>query len=201
MSLYVRDVSIERIGAHLGKIIIKAIFYITQYCTDGQSVTLNKHLFGTIPQVIGILVGGETTNAVTVERYVGVEIQSPVFGIYGIELTGKFDTFVRHMAEVGPHIGKTSRGGNRHVLQQISGLLIVVVHREGDTVFQETEVQTYVILVGSLPFQIFIQRAFTSISGETAVGNTSERIVCRTQRNHRLIAIDTLVTGLSVTGT
>ena len=67
-------------------------------------------------RVIGILVGGETTDAVTVERDVGVEIQSPVFGIYGIELTGKFDTFVRHMAEVGPHIGKTSRGGNRHVL-------------------------------------------------------------------------------------
>ena len=35
LSLYVRDVGIERISAHLGKIIIKAVFYITQYRTDG----------------------------------------------------------------------------------------------------------------------------------------------------------------------
>ena len=62
------------VGHHFSQIVIKAIFYIAKYGTDGATVALQEHLVGLIPQAGSELVGFQTADLVLVERDVGINV-------------------------------------------------------------------------------------------------------------------------------
>jgi hypothetical protein len=64
---------------------------------------------------------------------------------------GKFNSFIIDLPDIGKRIIETGFDRKRHQPKKISGFLVVGIDGAGDTVPEETEVETDIELVGFFP--------------------------------------------------
>ena len=125
----------------------------------------------------------------------------PVLRVNRSGAEGELQTFVGDIAGVGELVGETGRRRNLHLLQQVTGLLVIVVHGNGQTVVEPSEVDTGIVLCGGLPLDVLIDRSTPVDHGDTAVERTAERIVGHGELRQCAIRADALVTGLTIAQT
>ena len=149
---------ILRIGTYGSLIVIEAILHIAIDGTNRTTIALDKHVISTIPQGIGILVSIQTANLILVECQVRIDVPMPVVTVNRSNTQGQLKTLVGYITRVGQLIRETCRRRYLHLLQQVAGLLVIIVGSKGQSVVKPSEVNTEVILSSGLPLDISIYR-------------------------------------------
>ena len=149
---------ILRIGTYGCFIVIETILYIAKDGTDRTTIALDKHVISTIPQFVGILVTVQTANLILVECQVRIDIPMPVVTVNRSDAQGQLKALVDYITRVGQLVRETCRRRYLYLLQQVAGLLIIIVGSKGQSVVKPSEVNTEVILGCGLPLDISIYR-------------------------------------------
>ena len=145
---------ILRIGTYGSLIVIETILYITINGTDRTTIALDKHVICTIPQGVGILVTIQAANLILVECQVRIDVPMPAVAVNRSDAQCQLKTLVGYITRVGQLVRETCRRRNLHLLQQVAGLLVIIVGSEGQAVVKQSEVNTEVILSSGLPLDI-----------------------------------------------
>ena len=113
---------------------------------------------------------------------------------------GELESLVGHLAFVTGDAGGCCRTRRQtYVHQHVCGFLVIVVHAEGQSVVQYSQVKTDVRLVGSFPFQVTCSQVGLADTGNCMVvtffkpGYAVDVVTLQI----RVIAYTALVTGLS----
>ena len=145
---------ILRIGTYGCFIVIESILYIAIDGTDRATIALYKHVICTIPQGVGILVTIQAANLILVECQVRIDVPMPAVAVNRSDAQCQLKTLVGYITRVGQLVRETCRRRNLHLLQQVAGLLVIIVGSEGQAVVKQSEVNTEVILSSGLPLDI-----------------------------------------------
>ena len=76
---------------------------------------------------------------------------------------------------------------------------MIIIHRQVNTVIQESHINSHIILGSRLPAQVIGNRASPVHFGKAAVDSPAKRIVCHIKHWQRTITSDTLVTRFTIT--
>ena len=157
--------------------------------TNGESAVQNL--------VVVSAAGHQLVNLVLVPSEVVADLPVPVFRLYGAPSSSHLDTGVVQRADVAGHlVREVGSHGNHNRVDQVLGLTMIEVEVQGQTVVQDSEVQTGIPCGGLLPSQcvvVGIRTIGAAIAVEQRI--VSALFVGCICRNIRIVADSFLLTG------
>ena len=153
-------IAISILGIGVFGVLVNAEILVAEERAHGCSAHDAGGIVAVAHGVVLLLIAGHTDDFVLIATDVEVHLQLPVLGLDSLPVGAELDTLVSQ--RTGIVVGEVVVGIARRtgdvelLLQQVYGLLVIVVERTRELAFPEVEVETEVPLCGAFPLQ-FVQ--------------------------------------------
>ena len=118
-------------------------------------------------------------------------IPTPLFVLEQYAANLKLYTFISHRADITQYGVETCHLLHRHIEQQVTGLLIIAIEGNGQTIVEETGIKADIIRRGGFPLQVWIRLVANDITrGTLSVNGDSTGV----DIGSKLIVADFLIT-------